>query len=388
MSQVFIPFSKAEIDEDTIADVSQVLRSGWLTNGPKVEEFERVLSSYFGGRQVRTFNSGTSSLEVGLRVAGIRPGDDVITTPISWVATANVILAIGATPVFADIHSRTRNIDLEQVERAITPSTKAIIPVHLAGRPVDMDRLYDLAHKHNLRVIEDAAQAIGATWKGKRIGSFGDIVSFSFQATKNITTGEGGCLVLNDEKEAALAEKPRFQGMVRNGYDGMEVDVLGGKNNMNEIAATIGLGQFGRLEIITARRRALAQHYFTSFGPDFEERYKVQLPLPDTENSNWHLFQLVLPDWLRRPVFQEDMKKLHQIGIGCHYPPIHLFKLYRGQGFGEGMFPIAEQVGCSIVTLPMFPSMTEADVERVVVAIRAVLETHKSLSAVGEKDLE
>ncbi|WXC58473.1 hypothetical protein SNK03_004372 [Fusarium graminearum] len=377
MSQVYLPFSKAEIDEDTIADVGHVLRSGWLTNGPKVEEFEKMLSDYFGGRQVRTFNSGTSSLEIGLRVAGIRPGDHVITTPISWVATANVILAIGAMPVFAEIDARTRNIDLEQVEKAVTPRTKAIIPVHLAGRPVDMDRLYDLANKYNLRVIEDAAQAIGSTWKGKRIGSFGDIVSFSFQTTKNITTGEGGCLVLDDEKEAALADKLRFQGMVRSGYDGMEVDVLGGKHNMNEIAATIGLGQFGRLEEITAKRHALAQHYFTSFGPDFEQVYEVQLPLADTQNSNWHLFELVLPDWIPRPVFQEDMKKLHQIGIGCHYPAIHLFKLYREQGFGEGMFPIAEQVGRSIVTLPMFPSMTESDVERVVVAIRAVLESHK-----------
>lgn len=377
MSQVYLPFSKAEIDEDTIADVGHVLRSGWLTNGPKVEEFEKMLSDYFGGRQVRTFNSGTSSLEIGLRVAGIRPGDHVITTPISWVATANVILAIGATPVFADIDRKTRNIDLEQVEQAITQRTKAIIPVHLAGRPVDMDRLYDIAKKHNLRVVEDAAQAIGSTWKGKRIGSFGDIVSFSFQATKNITTGEGGCLVLNDEKEAALAEKLRFQGMVRSGYDGMEVDVLGGKHNMNEIAATIGLGQFGRLEEITAKRHALAQHYFTSFGPDFEQVYEVQLPLADTQNSNWHLFQLVLPNWIPRPVFQEDMKKLHQIGIGCHYPAIHIFKLYREQGFREGMFPVAEQVGRSIVTLPMFPSMAESDVERVVFAVRDVFETHR-----------
>lgn len=377
MSQVYLPFSKAEIDEDTIADVGHVLRSGWLTNGPKVEEFEKMLSDYFGGRQVRTFNSGTSSLEIGLRVAGIRPGDHVITTPISWVATANVILAIGAMPVFAEIDARTRNIDLEQVEKAVTPRTKAIIPVHLAGRPVDMDRLYDLANKYNLRVIEDAAQAIGSTWKGKRIGSFGDIVSFSFQATKNITTGEGGCLVLNDEKEAALADKLRFQGMVRSGYDGMEVDVLGGKHNMNEIAATIGLGQFGRLEEITAKRHALAQHYFTSFGPDFEQVYEVQLPLADTQNSNWHLFELVLPNWIPRPVFQEDMKKLHQIGIGCHYPAIHIFKLYREQGFREGMFPVAEQVGRSIVTLPMFPSMAESDVERVVIAVRDVLEAHR-----------
>src|SRR3989338_8801272 len=211
MNDTFLPFSRPTIDEATIASVAEVLRSGWITSGPQVQEFEAKLSAYFGGRPLRTFNSGTCTIEIALRIAGIGPGDEVITTPISWVATANVILEVGATPVFADIDPVTRNIDLNKVEAAITPKTRAIIPVYLAGKPVDMDRLYAIAAKYKLRVVEDAAQALGSTWQGKPIGSFGDFVSFSFQANKNITTSEGGCLVLNNEDEAKLAEKYRLQ---------------------------------------------------------------------------------------------------------------------------------------------------------------------------------
>ena len=265
----FLPFSKPTIDEATIAAVGEVLRSGWITSGPKVQAFEAQLSEYFGGRPVRTFNSGTCTMEIALRIAGIGPGDEVITTPISWVATANVIIEVGATPVFADIDPVTRNIDLDKLEAAITPRTRAIIPVYLSGLPVDMDRLYAIAEKHNLRVVEDAAQAFGSTWKGKRIGSFGDFVSFSFQANKNITTGEGGCLVLNNLEEARLAEKYRLQGVTRSGVDGIDVDVLGGKYNMSDIMAAIG-GRFAQIDAITAYCRALARHYFAQFCSDFE----------------------------------------------------------------------------------------------------------------------
>jgi dTDP-4-amino-4,6-dideoxygalactose transaminase len=368
----FLPFSRPTIDEATIASVAEVLRSGWITSGPKVQEFEKQLSAYFGGRPVRTFNSGTCTMEIALRIAGIGAGDEVITTPISWVATANVILEVGATPVFADIDPITRNIDLDKVEAAITPRTRAIIPVYLAGRPVDMDRLYAIAARHKLRVIEDAAQAIGSTWKGKPIGSFGDFVSFSFQANKNITTSEGGCLVLNNEEEAMLAEKFRLQGVTRSGWDGIEVDVLGGKYNMTDIAAAIGLGQFSKLNDITAQRRKLVKHYFATLGKDFEKQTGAQLPPADFENTNWHLFQVVLPECITRPEFMEKMKA-HNIGIGFHYAPIHLFKLYRARGFKEGMFPVAERVGKQIVSMPMFYAMNEVDVERTCVAMREVL---------------
>jgi dTDP-4-amino-4,6-dideoxygalactose transaminase len=368
----FLPFSKPTIDEATIASVADTLRSGWITSGPKVIEFERQLSAYFGGRPVRTFNSGTCTMEIALRIAGIGPGDEVITTPISWMATSNVILEVGATPVFADIDPVTRNIDLDKLEAAITPRTRALIPVYLAGRPLDMDRLYAIAKQHNLRVIEDAAQAIGSTWHGKPIGSFGDFVSFSFQANKNITTSEGGCLVMNNEAEVLLAEKYRLQGVTRSGWDGIEVDVLGGKYNMTDIAAAIGLGQFSQLDAITTHRRALAKHYFATLGPDFEAKTGAQLPPAEFESTNWHLFQLVLPERMTRPEFMEKMKA-YDIGVGFHYAPIHLFKLYRALGFHEGMFPVAEQVGRQIVSLPMFYAMTIADVERVCAAMQEVL---------------
>jgi dTDP-4-amino-4,6-dideoxygalactose transaminase len=370
--QQFLPFSRPTIDEATIASVADVLRSGWITSGPKVQEFERQLSEYFGGRPVRTFNSGTCTMEIALRIAGIGAGDEVITTPISWVATANVILAVGATPIFVDIDAATRNIDLDGVEAAITPKTKAIIPVYLAGKPVDMDRLYAIASRHGLRVIEDAAQAIGSSWTGKRIGSFGDFVSFSFQANKNITTSEGGCLVLNNSDEAALAEKYRLQGVTRSGWDGIEVDVLGGKYNMTDIAAAIGLGQLSNLAEITAKRRDLARHYFKTLGRDFDARTGATLPLEDYEDTNWHLFQIVLPDRIRRGDFMAEMKE-RNIGIGFHYAPIHLFKLYRALGFKEGMFPVAERVGRQIVSLPMFYAMHEGDVERTCKALTEVL---------------
>ena len=205
----YLPFTRPTIDEATISGVADVLRSGWITSGPQVKAFEARLSAYFGGRPVRSVNSGTGTLELALAVAGVGSGDEVITTPLSWVATANVVLRAGARPVFVDIDPATRNIDLSLVKAAVTAKTKAIIPVDLAGLPVDRDQLYAIATKHSLRIIEDAAQSMGASWKGRRIGSFGDLVSFSFHANKNMTTTEGGCLVINDEREAELVTQLR-----------------------------------------------------------------------------------------------------------------------------------------------------------------------------------
>ena len=364
MSQLpFLPFTRPSIDEDTIAGVAAVLRSGWITTGPQVQAFEQALSAHCGGRTVRVFNSGTCTMEIALRLAGVGAGDEVITTPLSWVSTANVIVETGAAPVFVDVDAATRNIDLNLVERAITAKTRAIIPVDLSGLPVDRDRLYALATKHQLRVVEDAAQAFGASWHGRAIGSFGDFVSFSFHANKNITTTEGGALVLPDDIDASLCERYRLQGVSRHGVDGMEVDVLGGKFNMTDVAARIGLGQMKHLADFTERRRRLAQHYFDHF--DLE--VGCELPVHDQENSNWHMFQIVLPRGIIRADFMTQMKE-RGIGTGVHYPPIHLFKLYRARGFGPGMFPQAERIGAAIVTLPLFPAMTHADVERVCVA--------------------
>ena len=367
----FLPFTRPTLDEATIQGVVDVLRSGWITSGPKVKEFEAALSAYCGGRPVRVLSSATAGMEIALQMLDISTGDEVITTPLSWVATGNVILHVGATPVFVDVDPVTRNIDLEQVEAAITPRTKAIMPVDLAGLPVDRDRLYDIARRHNLRVIEDAAQSMGANWQGKPIGTFGDLISISFHANKNLTTSEGGCLVLNDESQVALFEKLRLQGVVRFADGGMDVDVAGGKANMTDIAARIGLGQLPHLQAFTQKRRELARQYFDLIDPSLA----LELPPKDFEQSNWHMFQPLLPlERLRisRGEFIEQMKQ-RQIGIGVHYPAMHLFTLYRKLGWKEGDFPHAERIGQRTVTLPLFPGMSQSDVARVCDALQAIL---------------
>jgi len=375
----FLPFARPTIDEETIAGVAEVLRSGWITSGPQVKVFEAKLSEYVGGRPVRAFNSGTCTMEIALRIAGIGPGHEVITTPLSWVATANVVLEVGARPVFVDIDPATRNLDLDRIEAVITPKTRAIIPVDLAGLPVDRDRFYAIAKQHQLRVIEDAAQSFGSTWQGRRIGAFGDFVSFSFHANKNITTAEGGCLVLNDEREAKLAEQYRLQGVVRTGYDGMEVERVGGKFNLTDIAARIGLGQLPHLDLITARRRELAQAYLEAFDTPAVRALGLHLPVADFANSNWHMFQVVLPEERLTVKRAEVMARMHAAGIGTgvHYPAMHLFAVYRRLGWKEGDFPRAEYAGRNILTLPLFPAMTRVDVARVVTTLTAILEAHR-----------
>jgi len=374
----FLPFTRPTIDEATIAGVAEVLRSGWLSSGPQVRAFEAKLSEYCGGRPVRAFNSGTCTMEIALRIAGIKAGDEVITTPLTWVATSNVVLEVGATPVFVDIDPVSRLIDLARVEAAITPRTKAVIPVDLSGLPVDRDRLYALARRHGLRVIEDAAQSFGSTWGGRRIGSFGDFVSFSFHANKNVTTSEGGCLVLNDEREARLAEQYRLQGVVRTGHDGMEVELVGGKFNLTDVAARIGLGQLPHLEAFTAKRRELVRAYFAAFDRPAVRALGIGLPVANFTDSNWHMFQVMLPEGrlgIRRAEVMEALK-VAGIGSGVHYPAVHLFALYRRLGWKEGDFPHAELAGRNILTLPLFPAMETADVERVVRELARVVGTN------------
>jgi len=364
----FLPFTRPSIDEDTIAGVAEVLRSGWITSGPKVKEFEAELSRFCGGRPVRCLNSGTAALEIGLRLAGVGDGDEVITTPLSWVATSSVVLEVGARPVFVDIDPATRNIDLGRIEAAITRKTKAILPVYLAGLPVDLDRLDAIAGKRNLRVVEDACQAFGSTWKGTRVGARGDLIAFSFHANKNITSAEGGAIVLPGEGDIAMTEKLRLMGVRRFGDDGMDVDVVGGKFNLTDVAARIGLGQLRRVGEFTEKRRSLARRYLECF----DRSLGCDLPPADFENSNWHMFQVVLPARVPRGDFIAKMRE-QGIGIGVHYPAIHLFSLYRSLGWKDGQYPNAERVGRSIATLPLFPAMTGSDVERVCEAAKRVL---------------
>ena len=381
--QPFIPFTRPSFNQETIDAVSEVLRSGWVTSGPKLAEFEATLSKYFGDRPVRCFANGTATMKIALQVAGIGTGDEVITTPISWVATSNVILSVGAKPVFVDIDPVTRNIDLNKVTAAITPKTRAIMPVYLAGLPVDMDKLYSLAKQHNLRVIEDAAQAFGSQWKGKKIGSFGDLVSFSFQANKNLTTVEGGCLVLNNTEEAKLAEKFRLQGLTRQGMDGMDVDVLGGKDNLTDVNAVIGLEQLKQLPAYQTRRTALAREYFEVIRAELYtaglNNLKLELPVENFVDSNWHMFQVVLPLEQLNADRAQVMNELKELGIGTgvHYPAITGFTLYKNQGYKTSDTPIAERIGRSILTLPLFPAMADKDIGRIAKGLVGILQKYR-----------
>jgi dTDP-4-amino-4,6-dideoxygalactose transaminase len=281
VSNEFLPFTRPSIDEATIAGVVEVLRSGWITSGPQVRDFEARLSAYFNARPVRVLSSATGGMEIALSLIGVGPGDEVITTPLSWVSTANVIVRAGAKPVFVDVDPHTRNIDLSRIEAAITPRTRALLPVDMAGLPVDRTRLNALARKHKVRVLEDAAQSMGASWQGERIGVSGDIVSISFHANKNICTAEGGCLVLNNEEEAKRCELWRLQGVQRFPDGDLDASVPGGKHNLTDIAARIGIGQLARLEEFNARRRLLARRYFERF----DRSLGCELPVEDFSNS-------------------------------------------------------------------------------------------------------
>jgi dTDP-4-amino-4,6-dideoxygalactose transaminase len=379
----FIPFTRPHFNQETIDAVAEVLRSGWVTSGPKLAEFEAALSEYFGGRPVRCFANGTATMKIALQVADIGPGDEVITTPISWVATSNVILSVGAKPVFVDVDPITRNIDLSKLAAAITPKTRAIMPVYLAGLPVNMDQLYDLAKQYKLRVIEDAAQAFGSQWKGQKIGSIGDLVSFSFQANKNLSTVEGGCLVLNNPDEARLAEKLRLQGVTRQGLDGMDVDVLGGKDNLTDVNAVIGLHQLKQLPAFQARRSALARQYFDVIRSEMESaglsNLNLELPVENFTESNWHMFQVVLPLAQLNVDRAQVMTELKDLGIGTgvHYPIITGFTLYQNLGYKVEATPVAQRIGRSILTLPLFPGMADEDIGRIASALTGILKKHR-----------
>jgi dTDP-4-amino-4,6-dideoxygalactose transaminase len=371
----YLPFARPTIDEETIAGVAEVLRSGWITSGPKVQEFEKALSEFLGGRMVRTFTSATAALEVALQACGIGPGDEVVVPAMTFAASANVVMRVGARPVFVDVDLATRNIDPAKLEAAVTPRTRAIMPVHFAGLAVDMDRVYDIARSHRLRVIEDAAHAIGTSWKGKKIGSFGDLVSFSFHPNKNMTTIEGGALSLPSDAELKTVELQRFHGLVRDGDGNADVVLPGGKYNLSDVAARIGLSQLKQLEAFNDKRRQLVARYF--------ERLKTDppclLPARGDDGHTWHIFAPLLPldhvDMTRG----QFIKAMHErgIGIGVHYPALHRFTAYRALGYREGDFPNAEKVGRETVTLPLFPTMQLSDVDRVCDAVAEVLGAAK-----------
>jgi dTDP-4-amino-4,6-dideoxygalactose transaminase len=373
----FLPFARPTLDEATYKEVEAVLRSGWLTTGPRVVQFEKDLSAYFGGRQVRAVASATAGLQLALLALDLKPGDEVITTPLTFVATLNTIVQAGGKPVLVDIDPATRNMDVSKLEAAITPKTRAIMPVHFAGLPVDLDTIYAIAQKHTLRVIEDCAHAIGAHYKGKKLGSFGDIQVMSFHPNKNMTTGEGGAVVTDDKDVLKRVEQLRFHGIDRDAFNrfsksgSQDYDVVtpGFKYNMMEIQAAIGLHQLPQLDGFIAARTQMVEQYrkkLSSFGN------KLSLPSsPSYAHTHaWHLLTVLVEN---RDSFIAAMKEKN-IGVGQHYNAAHLFTYYRETfGFKPGDFPHAEHVGAHICSLPLFPTMTKSDLDRVVEAVREIL---------------
>jgi dTDP-4-amino-4,6-dideoxygalactose transaminase len=367
MTTAYLPFARPELDEETVLAAATVLRSGWITTGPQVFAFERALSDYFGGRPVRVMNSATAAIEVALQVCGIGPGDEVITSAQSFFTAPNMIIKTGAKPVFVDCELLTRNIDLDQTEAAITPATRAILPTHFAGLPVNMDRLYAIARKHRLRVIEDAALAIGSRWGGRMIGSFGDLAAFSFHPNKNMTAIEGGALVFENEAEAKHAEKLRFHGISRLPDGTRDVDVPAGKFNMPDVNARVGLGQLARLEEFNTARRTLAEHYFQCFKTTPPCVLPARCRPGDELGHSWNMFAVLLPLERMTITRKQFMDAMHErgIGTGISYEALHLSTLCRRFGYHEGNFPNAERIARETVTLPLFPAMTITDVERV-----------------------
>jgi len=368
-----IPFTRPSIGNEELAAVETVLKSGWLTTGPRVSKLESELSAYIGnGVQVRLFNSGTSALEAALLANDIGPGDEVIVPAMSFVATANVVLRVGAKPVFVDVDLRSRNLDAERVAAALSSSTRAIIPVHFAGLAVDLDPLYELAKQYNLVVIEDAAQAIGSRYKNRMIGDSGNPVCFSFHPNKNMTTIEGGALASSDGELIRRIERIRFHGIERDDDGQFSVSEWGGKMNLPDVGAAIGLAQLAKLESFNQRRKELADQYLQKLP----QHPAMVLPA-DGKGHSWHMFCISLDSshfgMTRNQVV--DFFKDRGVGLGIHYPAIHLFPLYRRFGYSKGDFPAAEQIGTQTLTLPLFPSMTDDELDQVCSVFEALFVT-------------
>jgi dTDP-4-amino-4,6-dideoxygalactose transaminase len=366
-----LPFTRPSIGEVEQQAVREVLESGWITTGPKAQALEQALADYIGGGvQVRLFNSATSALEASLLVAGIGPGDEVIVPAISFVATANVVLRVGARPVFVEVDLHSRNLDADGVAAALTPNTRAVIPVHFAGLAVDMAPLYALASEHKLLVLEDAAQAIGTEYQDSKIGASGNPVCFSFHPNKNMTTIEGGAVASNDADFIRRLEQVRFHGIEKDSDGNIDVADWGGKMNLPDVNAAVGLVQLTRLDAFNQRRRELVQLYYQRLSAS------DLLVLPaDAAGHSWHMFCVCL-DHAALGKSRAALLTLfseHGIAVGTHYPAMHLFSLYRRLGYGEGDFPVAEKIGAQTLTLPLFPTMTEADVEHVCTTLSAIL---------------
>lgn len=381
MTEQRIPFVKVQLDEDDIAAVEGVLRSGWLTTASQVKALEQELAEYTGAKFVNAVNSATAAMHLCLAAWDLGPGDEVITTPYTFTATANVVLHCGATPVLVDVLDGTANIDPAAVERAITPQTKVILPVHIAGEPCEMDALMAMARPRGIKVLEDAAHAIGTMYRGKQVGSVSDAAAFSFYANKTMTTGEGGALATDDEALSARVRRLTLHGMSRDAYNRYgaggswryDIEEFGFKDNLTDIAAAMGRSQLTKLEGFIEQRTRVAQRYFVNL----RDEEHIILPSFNEENRQpWHLFMIRIKNETA-PVQRDDViRELAERGIGTsvHFIPLHYHSAYQKLGrWAKGDFPVAERFFEGEVSLPMYPAMTNAEVDEVCEALREIL---------------
>ncbi len=373
-----LPYGRQLVDDDDVQRVAAALRSDFLTTGPAVQEFERRFAATVGAREAVAVSSGTAALHTAVFAAGLGRGDEAVTTPLTFVATSNAVLYLGARPVFADVRPDTLTLDPSAVERALTPRTKAVLPVDFAGQPADLDALGALARAHGLAVIEDAAHALGAEYRGARVGSVSELTIFSLHPVKHVTTGEGGVVTTRHPRLAERARRFRNHGLATDaaarqaaGALYSEMIDLGFNYRLTDIQCALGLGQLEKLPRFMARREAIAERYLAAL----KELPALSVPAvaPDARHA-WHIFPVLLE--LERLAAERDAifaaLRAENIGVGYHYVPAYWHPYYEQLGYRRGLCPVAEAASRRLLTLPIFPGMTDADVDDVVTALDKV----------------
>lgn len=380
----FLPYARQWVDEEDVQAVAAVLRSDYLTTGPAIDRFEREIAAYVGARYAVAFSSGTAALHAACFAAGIGRQDEVITSPLTFAASANCILYQGGNPVFADIDPQTYNICPKSIEASISHNTKALIPVDYAGMPVNIDSIRSIAREHNLVVIEDAAHALGATYKGKKIGSLSDMTMFSFHPVKHITTGEGGLIATDNEEYWQKLLQFRTHGITRDAaklkgsrdHWYYEMQFLGYNYRLTDIQAALGLSQLKRLSEFIVRRREYAGMYTSAFRNLEGVLCPSETPI---SSSSWHLYVLRLQTEKikagRREIFAALRRE--NIGVNVHYIPVYLHPYYQQLGYKKGLCPRAEAVYEEVISLPLFPAMTRQDVSDVIAAVNKVISHYR-----------
>jgi dTDP-4-amino-4,6-dideoxygalactose transaminase len=385
MSPEFVPFHRPSIGEDEIRSVVETLKSGWLTTGRKVKNFEEDFAKYMGCGHAIAVNSGTAALHLALDAIGINEGDEIIVPAMTFTATAEVVIYFRAIPVLVDCRRDTLNMDTDQIQRAITQRTKAIIPVHFGGQPCAMDRILEIAKQHKLKVIEDAAHALPAAYHGKKVGTIGDITCFSFYATKTITTGEGGMATTDNPEWANRMRVMSLHGISLDAWNRYtekgswyyEIIYPGYKYNLTDIAAALGSEQLKKCDQFYEARRRIAERYDKAFANLAE--IQVPVRMPEIQHA-WHLYVIQLELERLRMNRREFIERLNKEGVGTsvHFIPLHLHPYYRDRfGYKPSDFPNASAVFERILSLPIYPNMTEANVRDVIVAVRKLIQEYR-----------